>query len=37
MSINKVFIISSGLRGSGIAQVCTQAGLRATLSDLSRA
>ncbi|MBU1273869.1 MAG: 3-hydroxyacyl-CoA dehydrogenase family protein [Proteobacteria bacterium] len=36
MSINKVFIIGSGLMGSGIAQVCAQAGLQATLSDVSQ-
>ncbi|MCF8041111.1 MAG: 3-hydroxyacyl-CoA dehydrogenase family protein [Desulfarculaceae bacterium] len=36
MSIDKVFIIGSGLMGSGIAQVCAQAGLEATLSDVSQ-
>ncbi len=36
MAINKVFIVGSGLMGSGIAQVCAQAGLQATLSDVSQ-
>jgi len=36
MSIGKVFIVGSGLMGSGIAQVCAQAGLEATLSDVSQ-
>lgn len=36
MNIGKVFIIGSGLMGSGIAQVCAQAGLEATLSDVSQ-
>ena len=36
MGIGKVFIIGSGLMGSGIAQVCAQAGLEATLSDVSQ-
>ena len=36
MSIGKVFIVGSGLMGSGIAQVCAQAGLEATLSDVNQ-
>ncbi|MCB2190161.1 MAG: 3-hydroxyacyl-CoA dehydrogenase family protein [Deltaproteobacteria bacterium] len=36
MSIKKIFIVGSGLMGSGIAQVCAQAGLHATLSDVSQ-
>src|SRR5208337_2858549 len=35
MNIEKVIIVGSGLRGGGIAQVCAQAGLRATLNDVS--
>ena len=33
MSIAKVFIVGSGLMGSGIAQVCASAGLPVTLCD----
>jgi 3-hydroxybutyryl-CoA dehydrogenase len=33
MAINKVFIVGSGLMGSGIAQVCASAGLNVTLCD----
>ena len=33
MSINKVLIIGGGLMGSGIAQVCAQAGLEVRLTD----
>ena len=33
MQINKVFIVGSGLMGSGIAQVCASAGLNVTICD----
>ncbi len=33
MQIKKVFVIGSGLMGSGIGQVCAQAGLNVTLYD----
>jgi len=33
MQINKVFIVGSGLMGSGIAQVCASAGLDVTICD----
>ena len=36
MSIQKVFIAGSGLMGSGIAQVCAQAGIEVFLTDVSR-
>ncbi len=36
MSVQKVFIVGSGLMGSGIAQVCAQAGLSVTLCDVSQ-
>ncbi|HIJ56950.1 MAG TPA: 3-hydroxyacyl-CoA dehydrogenase family protein [Deltaproteobacteria bacterium] len=36
MAINKVFIVGSGLMGSGIAQVCAQAGITVSLNDVSR-
>ena len=36
MQINKVFIVGSGLMGSGIAQVCAQAGLQVVLHDTTR-
>ena len=35
MGIDSVLVVGSGLMGSGIAQVCAQAGLRVTLSDIS--
>ncbi len=35
MSIQKVFIVGSGLMGSGIAQVCAQAGIDALLYDIN--
>lgn len=35
MEIKKVMIVGSGLMGSGIAQVCAQAGIRVVLSDVS--
>jgi 3-hydroxybutyryl-CoA dehydrogenase len=34
MDIKKVFIVGSGLMGSGIAQVCAQSGLEAFLYDI---
>jgi 3-hydroxybutyryl-CoA dehydrogenase len=36
MQIKKVFVIGSGLMGSGIAQVCAQAGITACLYDISQ-
>jgi 3-hydroxybutyryl-CoA dehydrogenase len=36
MQVNKVFIVGSGLMGSGIAQVCAQAGLQVVLLDTTR-
>ena len=36
MQIKKVFVIGSGLMGSGIAQVCAQADIQACLSDISQ-
>ncbi len=35
MGINKAFIVGSGLMGSGIAQVCAQAGIEVFLYDIS--
>jgi 3-hydroxybutyryl-CoA dehydrogenase len=35
MSINNVVVVGSGLMGSGIAQVCAQAGIRVFLNDMS--
>ena len=35
MAIQKVMIVGSGLMGSGIAQVCAQAGIDVVLSDVS--
>lgn len=35
MEINKIFIVGSGLMGSGIAQVCAQSGIRVILNDIS--
>ena len=35
MTIQDVFIVGSGLMGSGIAQVCAQAGINVQLNDLS--
>ena len=34
MDIKKVFIVGSGLMGSGIAQVCAQRGLEVVLYDI---
>ena len=36
MSIEKVFILGSGLMGGGIGQVCAQSGLSVTLCDASQ-
>lgn len=36
MSIHKVLVVGSGLMGSGIAQVCAQAGARVFLNDISK-
>ena len=35
MDIQKVMVVGSGLMGSGIAQVCAQAGLEVILNDVS--
>lgn len=35
MAIKKVFVVGSGLMGSGIAQVCASAGLAVTVCDVS--
>jgi 3-hydroxybutyryl-CoA dehydrogenase len=35
MAIGHVFIAGAGLMGSGIAQVCAQAGIKVTLSDVN--
>jgi 3-hydroxybutyryl-CoA dehydrogenase len=37
MDIKKVIVIGSGLMGSGIAQVCAQAGIHVFLNDVSQA
>lgn len=36
MAIQKVFIVGSGLMGSGIAQVCAQAGIHVFINDISQ-
>jgi 3-hydroxybutyryl-CoA dehydrogenase len=36
MEVKKVLVIGSGLMGSGIAQVCAQAGMHVLLKDVSR-
>jgi len=36
MSIQKVFIVGSGLMGSGIAQVCAQSGIQVSINDVSQ-
>ena len=36
MTIENVFIVGAGLMGSGIAQVCAQAGIHVFLNDVSR-
>ena len=35
MGINSVLVVGSGLMGSGIAQVCAQAGIRVVVNDVS--
>ena len=35
MSIKKIFVIGSGLMGSGIAQVCAQTGIKVLLYDIN--
>jgi 3-hydroxybutyryl-CoA dehydrogenase len=37
MMIDRVFIVGAGLMGSGIAQVCAQAGIQVTLHDVNSA
>ena len=36
MNIEKVMVVGSGLMGSGICQVCAQAGMAVFLNDISR-
>jgi len=36
MEVKKVIVVGSGLMGSGIAQVCAQAGIHVFLNDVSR-
>lgn len=36
MTINTVFIVGAGLMGSGIAQVCAQAGINVNLNDVGQ-
>lgn len=36
MNINNVLVVGAGLMGSGIAQVCAQAGIHVWLNDVSR-
>ena len=36
MGIQKVLVVGSGLMGSGIAQVCAQAGIQVLLYDVSK-
>ena len=36
MTIDKVFIVGAGLMGSGIAQVCAQAGIQVNLHDVGQ-
>ena len=36
MTINKIFVVGSGLMGSGISQVCAQAGLDVLLYDIDK-
>ncbi|MDI7260291.1 MAG: 3-hydroxyacyl-CoA dehydrogenase family protein [Thermodesulfobacteriota bacterium] len=36
MTIKSVFIVGSGLMGSGIAQVCAQAGIQVFINDMSK-
>ena len=36
MAIGKVFVVGSGLMGSGIAQVCAQSGIQVFINDVSQ-
>lgn len=36
MTINYVFIVGAGLMGSGITQVCAQAGIQVFLFDINQ-
>lgn len=36
MSVKRVFIVGAGTMGSGIAQVCAQAGIQVTLNDIAQ-
>jgi 3-hydroxybutyryl-CoA dehydrogenase len=36
MNVQKVMVMGSGLMGSGIAQVCAQAGIEVILNDVSK-
>ncbi|NNL74873.1 MAG: 3-hydroxybutyryl-CoA dehydrogenase, partial [Desulfobacterales bacterium] len=36
MSVQKVMIVGAGLMGSGIAQICAQAGIQANLYDFAQ-
>jgi 3-hydroxybutyryl-CoA dehydrogenase len=36
MIVKKIFIIGSGLMGSGIAQVCAQAGIQVFITDVDQ-
>jgi 3-hydroxybutyryl-CoA dehydrogenase len=36
MKVKRVLVVGSGLMGSGIAQVCAQAGIKVILNDVSR-
>ena len=36
MTIDTVFIVGAGLMGSGIAQVCAQAGIQVYLNDADK-
>ena len=35
MEIKKIFVAGAGLMGSGIAQVCAQAGYQVTMRDVT--
>ena len=37
MEIKNVFIVGAGLMGSGIAQVCAQAGMQVNINDIRMA
>ncbi len=36
MAIQKVFVVGSGLMGSGIAQVCAQSGIQVSINDIGQ-